>query len=273
MADTDYVEKIQKWRRDYAQKLAAPDGWLAAAGLFWLEPGDNFFGTSPDNKIVLPAGSAPDYAGVFHFSENGIRLQAVEGVIITVNDQPVSTIHVQLDENGSSEWIILNDLKLSVIQRGMRYGVRIFDKNNPSIKQSVYLRWFPIQEKYVIQARFIPSPEPKCISIVNVIGDHVEMPSPGTVEFSLQREKNHLLAIELEDGRLWFMFKDLTNGDLTYPGGRYLTADAPVDGVVTLDFNRAYNPPCAFTDFATCPLPPRSNYFDVPIRAGALKFH
>ncbi|MEW5870573.1 MAG: DUF1684 domain-containing protein [Chloroflexota bacterium] len=272
MSASSYLTDIQAWRRQYAENLASPDGWLAVSGLFWLQEGENLFGSDPSSQITLPEGSAPAQAGVFTLREGQVTLQCAKGVQMTLNDQPITKTEIALSEYGSSEWIVLNDLKISVIQRGTRLGVRIFDKNNPSLKYFVYLRWFPVQEPYRIQARFVSHSEPVSIQTVNVLGDPLEMNCPGYAEFELQGETCRLSPIETDDGRLWFMFLDATSGKETYSGGRYMTSTAPEEGLVTLDFNKAHNPPCAYTDFATCPLPPPNNHLPVVIKAGELQF-
>lgn len=272
MSDTSYLNEIQSWRRQYAENLASPDGWLAVSGLFWLQEGKNLLGTDLSSQITLPEGSAPAQSGVFTLHDGKIVLQCAEGAQMMLNNQPITKTEIILNEFGSSEWIVLNDLKISVIQRGTRLGVRIFDKNNPSLKYFVYLRWYPVQEPYRIQARFIPHPEPEIIHTVNILGDLLEMTCPGYAEFEQQGETCRLSPVEMDDGRLWFMFLDATSGKETYSGGRYMTSGSPENGIVTLDFNKAHNPPCSYTDFATCPLPPSSNHLKVAIKAGELQF-
>jgi uncharacterized protein len=273
MNEKSYNDSIRKWRQDYAQKLMSPEGWLAISGLFWLEQGENRFGTHPSNRIILPPHSAAEFSGIFTLRDRAITLQAAEGVLMTINDQPITSMQVMTDSFGSSDWIVLNDLKILVIQRGARYGVRIYDKNHPQLKQSVMLRWFPIQHDYCIEADYIPFEQPKTMSIVNVLGDFEEMESPGYAEFTLQGQVCRLHPVPVEESdRLWFLFQDASSSDATYPGGRFLTTDAPDNGHITLDFNKAHNPPCAYTDFATCPIPPRINRLLVRISAGESRY-
>ena len=273
MDEKSYADSIRKWRQEYAQKLMSPEGWLAISGLFWLDQGENRMGAHPSNRIILPPHSAPENSGIFTLRDREITLQAAEDVQMTISDQPVTTTQIAIDSYGSSEWISLNDLKISVIQRGARYGVRIYDKNHPQLKQFVVLRWFPIQPDYCVDAQFVPFAEPKIMSIVNVLGDTLEMESPGYAEFSLNGQVCRLHAVPVEElDRLWFLFQDATSSDATYPGGRFLTSDAPKEDKVTLDFNKAHNPPCAYTDFATCPLPPPVNRLPVRVSSGELRY-
>jgi uncharacterized protein len=273
MDEESYADSIRKWRQEYAQKLMSPEGWLAISGLFWLDQGENRMGVHPSNRIILPPDSAAESSGIFTLRDREITLQAAEGVQMTINDQPVTIAQIAIDSYGSSAWIALNDLKISVIQRGSRYGVRIYDKNHPQLKEFVELRWFPIQLEYCSEANFIPFEQPKIMSIVNVLGDTLEMESPGYVEFLLQGQVCRLHAVPVEESdRLWFLFQDVTSSDATYPGGRFLTTEAPNKGRVTLDFNQAHNPPCAYTDFATCPLPPSINRLPVRVSAGESRY-
>ena len=273
MADETYAESIRQWRKEYAQRRLSPDGWLAITGLFWLEQGENRMGSDPSNQVILPSGSAPAFAGIFSLRESEITLQAAEGVEMAINDQLVTTTPIIITEDGSSEWVLLNELKISVIQRGSRYGVRVYDQNHPALKMPIDLRWYPVKEEFRIQARFVPLDQPYTISIVNVMGDFLEEPCTGYAEFTAQGETCRLYALPIEDsGRLWFLFQDATGSHTTYPGGRFLTSDGPQEGQIVLDFNKAYNPPCAYTDFATCPLPPAVNRLPIPVEAGEMKF-
>jgi uncharacterized protein len=269
-----YLDEVRAWRQAYTEKLLSRDGWLSISGLFWLQQGENSFGTDPGNHIILPPNSGPATGGTFRLHDRHITLQTASGVQVIIKDQPVTSAEITINSYGSSEWIYLNDLRISIIERGIRFGARVYDRNHPALKQSVSLRWFPIQDAYCIQARFVPFDEPQKLSIVNVIGDTLEIESPGYAEFDFQGNVCRMRAIpsETTDG-LWFIFQDGTSRDVTFPGGRYLiTDDLPQDGLITLDFNKAHNPPCAYTDFATCPLAPKINHLPVPIKAGELKF-
>jgi len=210
---------------------------------------------------------------VFTFRGGKVTLDVTGDAAVTIGDQSISSTEVKLGEYGSSEWILVNDLKLSVIQRGARYGVRVYDQNNPPRRQFSALRWFPIEEAYRVIARFFAYDPPGALSINNVLGQTLELSCPGYVEFTLNQQESRLYPVtDEDDDRLWFMIRDGTSGSLTYAGGRYLITDPPDDDHVILDFNKAHNPPCAYTDFATCPLPPPQNKLLSPIMAGELKF-
>jgi uncharacterized protein (DUF1684 family) len=167
----------------------------------------------------------------------------------------------------------VKDLTLTLIKRGERYGIRLRDKNNSSRREFKGLRWFPARESYRVTAKFIPHQQPTELAVPNVLGDVLKMPSPGLLVFKLNGREYSLAPVSEDDGKLFVIFRDLTSGKQTYPSGRFLYADAPVNGQVTLDFNQAVNPPCAFTPYATCPLPPKENRLKVAIAAGEQTYH
>jgi uncharacterized protein len=275
MVDQAYVEQVESWRQAYSQKLLSPDGWLSVSGLFWFQEGENQMGSDAENRIQLPVEGGVPFAGTFTMRERVISLQAAEGVHMTINDVPVTSTRITIHSNGSSDWILLNELKISVIERGARIGVRIFDKNNPTLKQFLNLRWYPIHQSYRIEAKFIAHEKFEFVSIVNVLGDMLQLQSAGYAEFTLEGKTQRLHAIpgeEIGAVGLLFVFLDGTSGDTTYPAGRFLVADFPKEGKIVLDFNRAHNPYCAYTDFVICPLAPPFNRVTVPVKAGELKF-
>jgi uncharacterized protein (DUF1684 family) len=274
MADSDYIREIEAWRAKYERGLAAEDGWLAIVDLAWLEEGDNTFGTGQDNSLILPEGSVSLQAGVLSRRGDAITLQATVGSPITLDGQPVTSAHIPIDEDGSSGLIGIGRLKAFVIRRGPHYGLRIYDPESPARRSFGGVRWFPVDRSYCIQARFVPASEPATLPVSNVMGLPIEATSPGYVTFELGGRALSLHPVASNPGeRLFFMFRDPTNGVQTYPAGRYLYADPPDGGVVTLDFNKAYSPPCVFTPFATCMLPPEQNRLPLPIRAGAQADH
>lgn len=271
--EKNYHLNTINWRKDYERKLSAPDGWLSISGLYWLKEGENRLGSDPGCEVILPAAAAPAKVGRIRFDGSQISLDIETGVAVSFNDQPFQSGIIPLKEFGSSDWIVINQVKFAVIQRGIRYGVRVYDPNNPSRRQFVSLRWFPVDESYCVNATWTPLDPPRRIPITNVMGDTSEETCPGYAEFKLNRQVCRLYPISSEgDPRLWFMFKDAGNGQFTYPGGRFLWAEAPQEGRVILDFNKAYNPPCAYTDFATCPLPPEDNRAPVQILAGEMRY-
>jgi uncharacterized protein (DUF1684 family) len=271
MTDFTYIESIESWRKEREKNLALPHGWLATAGLFWLQPGENRMGTDSSNPIRLPVGAAPANAAIFTLDAGNVSLKTAPGVKIILGGQPITETEIPIGDD-SSEAIDLNDLKIFVLRRGERLGVRVFNPDNPNRLQFDGLDWFSVDQAYCLQAQFIPFQERKSVEIVNLLGDIEPMECPGIVEFEFRGELFRLEPVVREDGRFWFMFCDRTNGVQTYKAGRYLFCDPPKDGLFTLDFNRAQNPPCAFTEFATCPLPPVNNRLPIEILAGERKY-
>ncbi|HEV8485386.1 MAG TPA: DUF1684 domain-containing protein [Blastocatellia bacterium] len=271
-----YHASIDAWRTEREATIKADDGWLTVTGLFWLKEGRNNFGTGADNEIVLPSGSGPTRAGTFLLKEGKITLQVVEDADVSLAGKAIHSLDVKTDAKGPPDVLRIADLSLTVIKRGQRYGVRLKDRHSRNRKEFTGLRWYPVQESFRIAARFIPYDQPKEIEIVNVIGDVEKSKSPGVLTFTLQGQQYRLEPI-VDEGKLFIIFKDLTSGKTTYPAGRFLYAEAPKDApkesIVTLDFNQAINPPCAFTAFATCPLPPRQNRLNIAIEAGEQTYH
>jgi len=264
-----YRATIEAWRAEREAGLRAEDGWLAVAGLFWLRAGANRLGVAAENEIVLPSGSAPERAGTLTLKDGRVVLRLAPGVAATIGGLPLSERELRSDDHGPPDVVALGRLRLSVIERSGRHGLRVRDPESPRRLSFAGLRWYPVDESYRVQGRFVPAAGQRTLAVPNVLGDVIEMPSPGDVEFTLHGRALRLVPV-LEEGspQLFFIFRDTTAGKETYGAGRFLYADPPAGGTVTLDFNRAYSPPCAYTDFATCPLPPMQNRLAVAIAAG-----
>ena len=273
MVDETYFNAIKEWRKAYEERLGAPDGWLSISGLYWLKEGENIIGTEHPSQVVLPYGAGPAKTAMINLQGTQLKLTVSEDAQMTCNEKPVKSMDIRLNEYGSSDWFFIKDVKFAVIQRGTRYGVRVYDQNNPERRKYLNVRWFAVNKAQRVQAKYHTLEKPLMLTIVNVLGDSSEEPCEGYVEFTLGDKVFKLYPLSIDDGaQLWFMFKDGTNNKLTYNGGRFMTADAPKDGMVTLDFNKAHNPPCAYTHFATCPLPPDMNRLPVDIIAGEMTF-
>jgi uncharacterized protein len=270
-ADDAYRAEVERWRREREERLKAEDGWLTVVGLHWLEEGAHAMGRDPGLAVALPAG--PGRAGVVERRGPQVKATLAEGLGATLNGRPASgTVELTSDADGPANVLAFASLRLSVIKRGGRYGLRVRDAESPARRGFTGLRWFPVDEAWRVRARFEPARSPRTIPIPNVLGQVEPMPTPGRVVFTLGG-REHSLEPVLERGetQLFFIFRDETAGGDTYPAGRFLYADPPRDGSVVLDFNRAYSPPCAFTDFATCPLPPPQNRLPLRIEAGELR--
>jgi len=268
---SSYRVQIEKWRQQREESLKAENGWLTVAGLFWLKEGESTIGTGRENNFVLPPGSAPEKVGTLHFHGGQTVFQAAPGVAVTVNGKPVARASLAADSAGSPDVLRVRNLSMFVIQRGSRFGVRLKDKDSEARRKFAGTHWFPVAEESRVTAKFVPYTPPKKIAVPNILGDVEQETSPGYVEFTLKGRQFRLDPVSEGDG-LFFIFKDLTSGKETYPPGRFLYADMPRNGEVVLDFNQAVDPPCAFTPYATCPLPPAQNHLPVRIEAGELRY-
>ena len=268
-----YRAEIEKYRRDRVAELTAPNGWLAVQGLFWLHEGQNTAGSDPASEIRLPA-RAPKRLGVFTLAGRDVTFKADPAAQVTAAGKPIETFTFD-PRGGESSAITFESISLFVIRRSDRIGLRMLDPESRARKSFAGLKYYPLDTAFRFQARFVPYEKLKQVPVPNVLGQLVSMDSPGYVEF-VMKGRTYRLEPVYETPRhedLFFIFKDLTSRTETYEAGRFLHTPLPKDGVVDLDFNRAYNPPCAFTDFATCPLPVKENQLPVAVKAGELRFH
>jgi uncharacterized protein (DUF1684 family) len=249
MAALTFRQGVEQWRADYEASLKAPDGWLNVAGLFWLHEGDNVVGSDPQSDIVLPAGT-PKRAGV-------LTLKA-----------GVASWSGRALKPDSDDDVKFGAVSMAIIARGGKTGVRLRDSNAETLRNFTGCIWYPIDEKWHVVAKWVPYAQPKKIPITNILGMTDLEDSPGYAEFTLLGQRVRLEPV-IEKHQLFFMFKDKTTGSATYGAGRFLYATSmPKDGTVDLDFNRAKNPPCVFTAYATCPLPPKQNTMPLALEAG-----
>ena len=271
-SDEPYRATVRKWRDEREARLKADGGWLSVAGLAWLKPGENRFGTDKTAAVVLPAGSAPPLAGVFELKGTETTVRLAEGTQARMAGLPLVGPAVLRPDSG--DVVELGSVSLQVIERGGRFGIRLKDKNAAARREFTGCRWYEVKEGYRIEAKWVPHPEPRPLKVPNILGQTESMPSPGYAEFKVAGTTVRLDGVleTPQSTQLWFILRDQTSGKDTYPAGRFLYAELPKDGRVVLDFNRAYNPPCAFTAYATCPLPPPQNWLAVKIEAGELNY-
>lgn len=258
LAADSYTDSIRAWQQKRDAGLRSPDGWLTLVGLFWLKPGDNTIGSADSNDFVLPKGSAPAQVGRLRLAGSTVTLIKPDGPsqALSYDDEKPDVMHA-------------GTISFFVIKRSNRLGVRAKDSASPALKNFEGMKYFPINPEFHFEAQLIPAP--KKISILNILGQTDLEDSPGIVEFIYKGEKYHLRPI-YEDNTLFFLFKDPTNKTQTYQAGRMLNTPLPVAGKVDLDFNLAYNPPCTFTPYATCPLPPKENKLPFPVEAGEMRY-
>jgi uncharacterized protein (DUF1684 family) len=255
-AATPFQTEIAEWRRARESELRREGGWLTVTGLFWLRDGPNRFGKEPSSDIALLDG--PARAGVLTLRNGKVTL-STNGA-----ERELRPDSADIAKTGR--------LSLFIIKRGDKYGVRLKDPESAYLREFHGLEYFPASEAYRVTAKFVP--ENRKIPILNVLGQTEPSDCPGYAVFRLHgREVRLYPVLETPDAKnLFFIFKDLTSGKETYGAGRFLDTGLPRDGKLVLDFNKAYNPSCAFTPYATCPLPPKENRLTVRIEAGEKKY-
>ncbi len=258
----NYADTIHAWQQHRIDGLKKPDSWLTLVGLFWLKPGANTIGSADTNDFVLPKGSAPAHIGTLHLDWGKITLTA-----------PGRQPKVLSYDESKPDVITANRVSFFVVKRGDRFGVRAKDSESPVLKGFTGLEFFPVNPELRFHAAF--TPEQKKIPILNVLGETEMQESPGLVRFSYRGHDYQLRPVYEEGPKgktLFFLFTDPTNRVSTYQAGRMLNTRLPEDGKVDLDFNRAYNPPCTFTPYATCPLPPKENRLTFAVEAGEKRY-
>jgi uncharacterized protein len=268
---TDYVQSIEKWRSDQEANLKKETGWLTVAGLFWLKEGTNTVGAGEAFDVRLTDNFKQGKFGEIDFKNGVATLKVENGVEAQADGKGISTIDLVSDEKGKPTEIRTGSQTFFLIKREERFGIRLRDSNSEARRNFKGRHWFPVDEKSKVKARLQAWPEPKEIMIPNVLGGQFKMKSPGLLKFTVNGKECSLEPVT-EDNELFIIFGDGSNRDETYKAGRFLYADMPVNGEVVLDFNKAYNPPCAFTPFATCPLPPPQNKLEVEIKAGEKRY-
>lgn len=262
LSASTYEASIRAWQQHREQGLRSPGGWLTLVGLFDLKPGDNTIGSAKSNDFVLPKDSAPAHVGRLHMADGKITFIAADGKTraLSYDEEKPDVMHA-------------GTVSFYVIKRGDQFFVRAKDSASSVLKKFTGTTFFPINPELHFQARFIP--DRKMISIHNVLEQTDQEESPGIVEFTYRGEQYRLRPIyeKAPEGQtLFFLFKDPTNKTNTYQAGRMLNTPLPISGKVDLDFNHSYNPPCTFTLFATCPLPPKENTLPFPVTAGEKRY-
>jgi len=260
----------ESWRSKRLESLRNPNSWLTLVGLFWLEEGENPFGSDPSNRIVFPAGKAPARMGSIQLRNGSVSVGVDPRVEVTHEGKNITQMKLQTDAGGAEPTILSSGtLAFYVIQRGRRLAVRVKDSESQARRTFNGIEAFPYDERLRVEARFEPYDPPRSIPVPNVLGAIELEKSPGALAFEW-KGKTYRLDPVLEEGEtdLFVIFGDATNGEETYGGGRFLYSKPAAGGKTTLDFNKAYNPPCVFTPYATCPLPPKQNRLPFRIEAG-----
>ena len=268
--DPNYINSIKDWHQKRIESLKSEDGWLNLAGLFWLENGKNTFGTDTKNDIVFPATKSAPFMGHFTLQNGEVWANIHPQAKVLFNNEPVSSLklfpseHEVVLQSGSLRWF--------VIKRGDKYGIRLRDIESPELQHFKEIETYPIDSNWRVIAKLEPAAADKKIPITDVLGQTLLQTSPGTLVFSLNGQTYRLDAVE-SGKQLFIIFADQTTGKETYGAGRYVYTEKPdANGNTYLDFNKATNPPCAFTPYATCPLPPKQNRLPIAIKAGEKKY-
>jgi uncharacterized protein (DUF1684 family) len=278
--ETAWRQKLDAWHAQRDKEVAAPDGWLTLIALDWLKPGINSFGTAADNQVRIDA-KAPDHFGLLTVSGTSVQLLSPSAGFppdLMLDGKPAREGLLSADDANPST-LSWHGLTMIVLPRGGRYALRIKDADAPARAQFHGLRWYPPDLHYTVEARWIPHNPPHTLKIPTIIGTTLDLPAPGVAEFTLNG-KTYRLEPVLESPRdttLFFILRDTTSQTTTYQAGRFLRTAFPDHGLSTpgtlvLDFNQLYNPPCAYTPYATCPLPPDQNRLPVALEAGEQRY-
>jgi uncharacterized protein (DUF1684 family) len=266
--DPAYVKTVQDWRLRAEQGLRRDNGWLTLAGRYPLKQGENTFGTGDRNDVVFPKGLGPVGMGSVWVEPGKVTVKLVDGYKMRSWDGEFSDRTMQTDGE-NKDWVTNGRASFHIIERSGRYILRLADNQSEVRKQFGGRVWYDIDDNYRVNAKFVPYNPQKKVPIVNILDEVSDEPSPGYVEFDLFGRTYRLDVVGDDDG-LFIIFKDQTAGDTTYGSGRFLyVEEKPKAGdTFRLDLNRAYNPPCAFSEFTTCPLPPKQNIMPARVEAG-----
>ena len=273
--DPAYNQEIETWHQRRIANLTKPDGWLSLAGRFWLNEGENRFGSGAVNEVRFPEGTCPERLGSF-FLENGrVRVQILPEVTVYAADSSrVSAMALQDDAQSAPTKLYYGTLSWHVIKRGDRYAIRLRDTAHQNLKNFKGIERYPVQSAWQVKAKFAAYEPVKMLNIVNVVGQVEEQPCPGALVFNKDGQEYRLDVLDEGRQEPWFLIiADETSGEETYGGGRFLyVARADSTGETIIEFNKAYNPPCSCTPYATCPLPPEQNRLPIAVSAGEKRY-
>jgi len=266
MGADEYTTHIAEWDSERLERLKAPEGWVNLAGLFWLNEGENTIGSAAGNDIVFPRG--PEVAGTVTLNDKQVIFDPFRGAEIKSEGEALAEPVTIFDKEGKSTLLTVDSLGFFIIKRGELFGIRLRDYLSYRLDELKQIERYPARQEWIIKARFIESEEEVTVRVPDVLGETNEEKVPGILEFDHNGEVHRLYPTGSRE-RLFIIFADETNALETYGAGRFLSAEGPdSDDYVYIDFNKAYNPPCAFTPYATCPLPPKENYLSFDVLAG-----
>ncbi|MFI5180480.1 MAG: DUF1684 domain-containing protein [Thermoanaerobaculia bacterium] len=262
-----YKAEIESFHKERENRLKTSEPWLRLVGLSWLSEGLNNVGSAPKSRVLLPTGKTPAKLGTIRLEKGVATFTAAPDTVVTSAGTPVKTIVMKSDP----PTVLANGtLRFFLIGRGSRIGVRVLDADAPALKSFSGIESFPIDPAWRITAKFKAYQPKKKVEVPNILGTPEVQESPGAVVFVKNGKSFRLDAlVGGAKGELFLVFGDQTNAKETYGGGRFLhTAPSSTDGTVVVDFNRAINPPCAFSAYATCPVPPAGNKLGIAVTAG-----
>jgi uncharacterized protein len=269
MASNEYENQILQWRAKRLDDLVRENGWLALAGLFWLRQGRNLIGSNPMCEVILPE-RAPTFLGLIELKGKTARLNVAEGVQVQVNSKLVQKAILKSSKEAKPSYISWNDMRMVLHEYADKYAIRIWDNQSRQRLTLPLLKWFPIDKRFRMKARYTRYPEPKVSLQPDTFGEMVEDRMDGYVTFKFEGKTYKLDATEVKNQKLFIKFRDLTSSKETYPASRYYYTEPVQEGKVTLDFNYSYSPPCAFTEYATCIFAPQQNYLPFRVEAGEI---
>lgn len=266
-SDPEHIKEVEEWHQKRISRLKEESGWLNLVGLLWINDGENSFGSAKDNNIIFPSG--PEHIGTLTLKDSVVTVKVNPGIEVLHNGVPITEMVMKDDYSNSTTILQLDSLRWSIIKRTKGYAVRLRDLNAELLKTFKNIERFPVDEKWKIKAKFEEHNPPKKLVIPDIVGTVDTEKSPGAAVFEVDGNTYRLDALDAGGNRIWFIFADETSGEETYGAGRFLYTDkADSNGTVIVDFNMAYNPPCVFTKYATCPLPPKDNYLKLRVTAG-----
>lgn len=266
--EEEYVKSVQEWKVKRLESLKSENGWLNLVGLHWLKDGQNPFGSNEANNIIFPK-NAPEFIGAIILYKGNLSISINEDVEVFINDSLLKESDILTDADKATTKFKMGSFRWYIIKRGERYGIRLKDLESPLIDQITEVPSFPIDSKWRLKAKFEKFDTPKEIAVPNVLGDTEYEKCYGLIKFKIGEEEHSLMPLGDGNKGFFVIFADETSAEETYGAGRFLSVDKPDEnGNTFVDFNKATNPPCAFTDYATCPLPPRENILSVKILAG-----
>jgi uncharacterized protein (DUF1684 family) len=271
-APADYTKQIETWRAQRVERLKSPNGWLSLIGLHWLKDGRNTIGSAKDNDVLLAKG--PAHLGVVVLADGKATIELDAKAEATIDGGKSKSAVLLDDSHEKPTTVAFGTASFYLIDRNGKKGLRVKDSEAETRKRFVGIDNYPIAPAWRIEAKWEAYQPPHTLDVPTVIGTVDKMPVPGKAVFERDGKKYELLPVleEKDAKELFFIFADRTSGKETYGAGRFLYADMPKDGKVVIDFNKAYNPPCAFTPHATCPLAPPENRLDLTIQAGEKKY-